>query len=954
MKKVLFAIGLLCTFSVSSYAQQKQDWLAPTLFSAMNFNNPPLQYAPMTRWWWPGNDVTQDELKREVNLFADNHFGGIEIQPLALVSPQKSKEQTSRIMSFDTPVYYANVKAVLEEAQKRGLIVDMTVGSGWPSGGEHISEAENNLTLKSAVTDIPLGNTSPIALPKIARGHRPSAKLVTLLAAKILKEENGTMTVDQSTVTDITSNVRDDGTFLYSPASDGYKAIAIWSMASMEKPMIMAKRNSGLVANHFDGKVIAKNYDYYFGEHTGYESFYGHPLRALFNDSYEFKVDRHFSENFINTFQTSRGYSPILTLPANIWPGYDNLYDRLAKPNVQPSFTFGKEDWRIRYDYDLTLSDILRKEFLDTSSAWATQRGMLHRSQGYGINMDIMGVAGSLDIPEGETMIFNYGTEAGYKLVTSGAHLYNKPIITSESAVYNGRALMTTPQKLKMVIDKILSAGINQIIWHGTPYYYKADGQPKEGWRPYYNGLAGINFSSEIYEGNEFWNNISEVNHYAQRAQYVLRSGKPQADILIYYPFLNYSEETYNPKELLPKGYIPGVEPFMDISSKPNAYTNLVSKDWLDSIYPLIDHLNAQGITWDWINDESLQAMSMENDRQLNVRGNLYQGIVLYNLPYIQLASAQHLHSLVSQGVKVLTIGEPAKKQPSYKDYKQNDALTETLMQAITIMPSATTVKGIDDAADWFSKLNIPLRSISSKDIVRQIRRQLDNYSLVQFYYNESNEWTSLQVQLDKPYKYAYWMDAEDGSIRQTNIKKGIVACDLRPLGTTFLYVSQQPMTVKTDKNPAFSPAKAKVLYENDTWDLEVAGNKYFAMKAQNWREVDALKYKDAPGHYHMTMNIDKINKKAHYYLDLGEVYYTASLKVNGKEVGERIWAPYLFDITSYLQQGENVVDVTVMPSRYNSLVKRAIDGENDYRSLKESALASEGMVGKYILYEQK
>ena len=117
---------------------------------------------------------------------------------------------------------------------------------------------------------------------------------------------------------------------------------------------------------------------------------------------------------------------------------------------------------------------------------------------------------------------------------------------------------------------------------------------------------------------------------------------------------------------------------------------------------------------------------------------------------------------------------------------------------------------------------------------------------------------------------------------------------------------------------------------------------------------VKTDKYKDAPGHYHMTMNIDKINKKAHYYLDLGEVYYTASLKINGKEVGKRIWAPYLFDITSYLQQGENLVDVTVKPSRYNSLVKRAIDGENDYRSLKESALASEGMVGKYILYEQK
>lgn len=301
-KKATFIIGLLCTFFGNIYAQQKQDWLATTHFSAKSFNNPTLQYAPMTRWWWPGNDVTQYELKREVNLFADHHFGGIEIQPLALVSPQKSKEQTDRIMSFDTPAFYSNVHAVLEEAQKRGLIVDMTVGSGWPSGGEHISEAENNLTLKSAVMDIPQNNTQPIVLPKIARGHRPSAKLVALLAVKVLHKENGTMTIDQNTITDISSTVKDDGTFTFTATDDGYKAIAIWSMASMEKPMIMAKRNSGLVANHFDGKVIAKNYDYYFGERTGLERFHGHPLRALFNDSYEFKVDRHFSDDFINTF----------------------------------------------------------------------------------------------------------------------------------------------------------------------------------------------------------------------------------------------------------------------------------------------------------------------------------------------------------------------------------------------------------------------------------------------------------------------------------------------------------------------------------------------------------------------------------------------------------------------------------------------------------------------------
>ena len=63
------------------------------------------------------------------------------------------------------------------------------------------------------------------------------------------------------------------------------------------------------------------------------------------------------------------------------------------------------------------------------------------------------------------------------------------------------------------------------------------------------------------------------------------------------------------------KGYIPDVEPAMDIKSEPNAYSNTVCTEWLNQIYPLIDELNRQGITWDWINDESLQAMTVEADK---------------------------------------------------------------------------------------------------------------------------------------------------------------------------------------------------------------------------------------------------------------------------------------------------------------------------------------------------
>lgn len=938
--------------TVTAIAQEKQDWLAPTVFQASNFSNPPQQYAPMTRWWWPGNDVDATELRHEVNLFADNHFGGIEIQPIALVFPITSQEQAARIQGFDSPEYYKNIDAVMQEARKRGLIVDMTVGSGWPSGGEHITEAESNLTLRYAVTDIPQGNTDRIAVPKIVEGHRPNAQLVALLAAQVDKEENGTLYLNQQSVMDIKATVK-DGTFAYSPQESGYKAIAVWSMSAMEQPMLMAKPNAGMVVNHFDANAVRKNYEHYFGERTCFPQYYGQPLRALFNDSYEFKVDRHFSDDFISTFKANRGYDPTLTLPANLWDGYNNMYARSAAPDKQPAFAFGQEDWRMRYDYDLTLSDVLRKQFLEASSAWTNSRGLLHRSQGYGFHMDIMGVAGSIDIPEGETMVFNYGSEAGYKLITSGAHLYNKPIVTSESAVYHRRALLTTPQKLKMVIDKILSAGVNQIFWHGSPYFYKVDGQAPEGWRPYFIGMYGVNFSSEIYEGNEFWSKMSEVNQYAQRAQYLLRSGKAKADVLIFYPFLNFSDDTYNPKEMLVKGYITDVEPTMDIKSEPNAYSNTVCTQWLNQIYPLIDELNRQGLTWDWINDESLQAMTIEADKQLNVRGNLYQGLVLFNLPFIQLSSAQHLQTLTSQGAKVLTIGNSAHIQPSFKDYAQQDQLTASAMQAITAMPSSASAATVEEAALWFDRLAIPLRCVKGKDIVKQIRRQMDNGDLAQFYYNESEVWTTLQVQVDKRYRYAYWMDATDGTITKAQLKKGLVTYPLPPLSTIFLYVSTQPLNIPSTSLPSFDPQKAKKVFENDTWDVEVAGMEYKNMKAQDWRVVDALKYQDAEGHYHMTIMVAKPKKKARYYLDLGQVYYTASLNINGQEVGERLWKPYLFDVTSFIKTGENHISVTVTPSRYNSLVKRAIDGEGNYQSLKDSSLASEGMTGKVILYEQ-
>ena len=122
----------------------------------------------MARWWWPGNDVTKEELIREVNLFADNGFAGVEVQPMNLAIPTSTPEQRAKIASWDGPEYYDNLRAVMDEARKRNLIVDMTNGSGWPPASPNLQPEDGFLSLEFSDTTISGGKALSFTLPLVA------------------------------------------------------------------------------------------------------------------------------------------------------------------------------------------------------------------------------------------------------------------------------------------------------------------------------------------------------------------------------------------------------------------------------------------------------------------------------------------------------------------------------------------------------------------------------------------------------------------------------------------------------------------------------------------------------------------------------------------------------------------------------------------------------------------
>jgi hypothetical protein len=142
------------------------DWFAYFDFNALHFKNPAREFGPFTRWWWPGNDVTNEELRRETRMFADNGFAGVEIQPLTMgINPNAPAEQLNRVYSWDTPSFYDHVRAVMEQAGKSGISVDLNGGSGWPIGGPQVKPQESMLTLTYADTIVTGGQTISIHVP---------------------------------------------------------------------------------------------------------------------------------------------------------------------------------------------------------------------------------------------------------------------------------------------------------------------------------------------------------------------------------------------------------------------------------------------------------------------------------------------------------------------------------------------------------------------------------------------------------------------------------------------------------------------------------------------------------------------------------------------------------------------------------------------------------------------
>lgn len=939
MKSPLIIV-LYILIGTNVLAQQRDKWLQTIDFDTAKFRTPEIAYAPFARWWWPGNDVSKDELVREINVLADNGFGGVEIQPLNIGLPLIPRETGNRILSWDSEEYYANARTVLIEARRRGLTVDFTNGSGWPPGGPFLDSTDGFKSLEYTALTLDGGKNSQVALPKPLNGGMPLLVCVNAYRLSNPSKDSGQLVkLDASSAIGLTN--RSVGNTLNITLPIGrWKIIAFWDTFSGERTNIAAMRKQGPVVDHFDSTKVIKLYEHLFGDRTGLKKFYGNPMRAVFNDSYEFKANRHYSRDFLSAFLEKRGYDVSKWLPANMQQGYN--YASYLRPHVQPDFFFSNQDWRLRYDYDLTLSELLQKHFFNPSKSWLESRGLLHRTQAYGLNMDMIAMAGSASIPETESML---GNEASLKVATSGSLLYNKPIVSAESVVFINRAYTTTPQVVKTAVDKLFSAGVNQIVYHGIPYRYTSEKMGTQGWYPFSTPfISGINFSTNLGEGNVFWNDQKQLNEYVARSQYALRSGKPISDVLIYFPYLNLEDIPSNPKEIMTRGDMP-----VNSSQPPNGNHGSLKTQKMLKVYDLINGLEANGISWAWVNDETLQQAQIGIEGDVIVRKNRFQAIILAFDSIIQLKTAQRLRLLSQQGMNFYVIGSIPDRQPSFLDWKKNDALTRESISAALKGKNAKYLKQSNEIGELVDKIKQPLKFRSSFNWLRHAKRELSSGDRIYFLWNTSDKWQRFEAHQIQHGK-SYWLNAETGGI--TNNASEKLQYQLPPFGSILLYIS---------KSKTNSPVQQESLSEIDTssrvlalerWNITFDSIRKIGSNLFDLKDSLYSRFVSSPIHYSIDFSWSLTDTNATYYLDLGRVNYTAHVILNGDTLSKKIFSPFMVDISRHLRKGINQLIIRVMPGQLNAYIGFANSGDRRYAQFKgmESELMSAGLLGPVFI----
>lgn len=483
MRKPLLALALSCAFA--AHAAGPSTSFADV---AQHLQVPPPDARPMMRWWWFGPAVVKPELEREILAMKAGGIGGVEIQP---VYPMELDDAARGIRNvpYLSPEFLDAVSFANRTARANGMRVDMTLASGWPYGGPHVTVGEAAARLRQDVIDVPAGATS-FALPAVMNGE----KLIAAFAGA---------DVDPALLRPLPVQAGTDGRASIAPAQTPRKVVVYIASRTGQQVKRAALGAEGFVLDHLSRKAV----DHHLATVAEplMKAFGDAPPYAVFSDSLEV-YNTDWTDDFVAEFKRRRGYDIVPHLPA-VFTGQ------------------GTDAPAIRHDWALTQTELVNERYLTPIDDWAKKHGTRFRSQTYGEPAVSLSSNRLVVLPEGEGPQFREFSFT--RLATSAGHLYGRPVISAETWTWlHSPAFAATPLDMKAEADRMLLEGVNQFIGHGWPY------TPPGTIEPGYAFYAAAVFNDH----NPWWNVMPAVTGYLTRMSWLMRQGEPANQVAVLLP----------------------------------------------------------------------------------------------------------------------------------------------------------------------------------------------------------------------------------------------------------------------------------------------------------------------------------------------------------------------------------------------------------------------------------
>ncbi len=867
------------------------------------FRDPPLSARLRAYWWWLNGNVTKDAITKDLEWMKAIGMGGGLVFD-AGGATQGGHAPVPAGPLYGSPQWRGLFHHALREADRLGLEIGLNLQSGWNLGGPLVTPEKSAKLVTWSQLQVQGPANLAVALPKPqaredfyrdsfvvayrlkdgkprvgAARRRP----IRQLAQKSASRELGGSATDCSPllddvpatpgeedvlakdVLDVTGKLDQNGTLRWAVPDGAWVILRFGYTNNGARVSTSSGGWTGLVLDYLDADALR----WYWHEVIDPIIADAGPLcgkvwKMVQTDSWELG-GVNWTAGFPEEFQKRRGY--------DIRPWLPVIAGRIVENRGESN--------RFLNDFRRTIADCVADNHYGTLAALAHEHGLGIQPESAGPHtapLDGLKCYGRSDWPMSEFWAPSPhrptdGTRFFVKQAASAAHIYGKAIVCAEGFTSIGpqwNDVLWSSQKPSF--DHEACAGLNLVFWHAFTC------SPREMGLPGQEYFAGTHFNPQITWASQAQAFVSYLNG----CQFMLQQGRFVADVLYYYG-----------------NHVPNIA--------------RLKQDDPAKVLPQYDY--------DVINEEVLAERLTVKDGRLVLPGGMqYRVLVLPNLKALSLEAARKIRQLVRAGATV--VGPKPEQTTGRQDaaelkriadelWDSGKITTRSARQALASLQVAADVEGIPD---WIH------RCTGDTDIYFLSNQQPQRVS-GDITFRVAGKRPELWDAVSGRHRAAAAFTERDG--------RTMVPLEFPPYGSLFV-VFRKGATGNGGGRNFFTFTKVADI--GGPWQVHFEPKwggpesvRFDELISWTRRGEEGIKFYSGTATYRTTFDLAgrrSATVKGRLFLDLGDLRNLAEVRLNGREAGVVWTPPFRVDITGMVRATGNVLEIDVVNTWYNRLIK--------------------------------